>query len=168
MDKKDFWNNWLQERGYSSTPQSRHRLPDLKATAELARKLADQLKPGDVLALDGDLGVGKTAFTAALAEALNLPDEVASPTFILVMEHESDMAKLNLYHFDVYRLEDEEDFLASGLDEYFERGGVCVMEWPERIAGLLPKNTLLIRLTKPDMDSDERVAEIYTKEELTL
>lgn len=168
MTDRDFWNNWLQKRGYSPKPRSRHRLPDLAATVGLARKLSEKLKPGDILALAGDLGVGKTAFTAALADALGLPDEVASPTFILVMEHESDTAELSLYHFDVYRLEDEEDFLASGLDEYFERGGVCVIEWPERIASILPKNTTLIRLMKPDSDSDERIAEIHTEEDLDL
>ena len=157
----EFWQNWLRQRGRGIEPQQGFDLPDETATAALARFLAPQLQPGDVLALDGDLGVGKTAFTSALALALGLPDEVASPTFIMIMEHEDPLARLNLYHFDVYRLTGEADFLAGGLDEYFDRGGVCVVEWPERIAGLLPRHTKLLRFQRVSLESEERRVELF-------
>ncbi len=157
----DFWKNWLTHHGRTIEADSVYQLPDLEATAAFARLIAAQLEAGDVLALDGDLGVGKTAFTSALALALGLPDEVASPTFIMVMEHEDPQGRLNLYHFDVYRLADEDEFLASGLEEYFDRGGVCVIEWPERIAGLLPQNTKLLRFYRESLDSEERRVELF-------
>lgn len=157
----DFWKSWLVQRGRTSTPQASYTVEDLAALEDLALLLAKDLQPGAVLALSGDLGVGKTAFTAALARALGLPDEVASPTFILVMEHESPEARLNLYHFDAYRLNDEDDFLASGLDEYFERGGVCVLEWPERIALILPPDTRLLRFSRLSPESEARRIDIY-------
>ncbi len=157
----EFWQNWLTKRGRGPEPRQRYDLPDEAATVALAQLLAPQLQPGDVVALDGDLGVGKTAFTSALALALGLPDEVASPTFIMIMEHEDPAARLNLYHFDVYRLTDEADFIAAGLDEYFDRGGVCVIEWPERIAGLLPKHTKLLRFCRLNFESEARRVDLF-------
>jgi len=116
--------------------------PDM--TRDFAARLAALLKEGDVIALDGDLGAGKTCFTGGLAEGMGSDDYVSSPTFTIVNEYEG--GRLPVFHFDTYRLQDEEDFLASGLDEYFYRGGVSVIEWSDIIKGLLPEKTIRIRI----------------------
>ena len=116
--------------------------PDM--TRRFAAGLAAILKAGDVIALDGDLGAGKTCFTGGLAEGMGSDDYVSSPTFTIVNEYEG--GRLPIFHFDTYRLQDEEDFLASGLDEYFYRGGVSVIEWSDIIKGLLPENTIRMRI----------------------
>jgi tRNA threonylcarbamoyladenosine biosynthesis protein TsaE len=137
-------------------------------TRLFAAKLAAILKAGDVIALDGDLGAGKTCFTGGLAEGMGSDDYVSSPTFTIVNEYES--GRLPLFHFDTYRLQDEEDFLASGLDEYFYRGGVSVIEWSDIIKGLLPENTIRIRIKgtgdsrdftiEADADTEQKIKKI--------
>jgi tRNA threonylcarbamoyladenosine biosynthesis protein TsaE len=121
-------------------------------TTRLGLILGKLLAPSDVVCLAGDLGAGKTALTRGIAEGLGCQSAVASPTFTLLMEHPASPSGITLYHFDVYRLADAEAFLTLGLDEYFDRGGVCVIEWGDRIADILPPSTLtiLIRLTGPD------------------
>lgn len=112
-------------------------------TKELGRKLGKLLKAGDVVALDGDLGAGKTAMTGGIAEGMGINARISSPTFTIVNEYPG---ALTLYHFDTYRLTGEDDFLDSGLDEYFDAGGVCVIEWSNIIDGLLPENTIRIAI----------------------
>ena len=119
------------------------------ATREFALALASGLKPGDVLALVGDLGTGKTAFTRYLAEGLGVTERVNSPTFTIVKEYNS--GRLPLYHFDVYRLvennefEDASDALYNiGADEYFYGQGVSVIEWADLIESELPENAKFI------------------------
>ncbi|NLO34774.1 MAG: tRNA (adenosine(37)-N6)-threonylcarbamoyltransferase complex ATPase subunit type 1 TsaE [Clostridiaceae bacterium] len=112
--------------------------------------LAEQLKANAVVSLNGDLGAGKTALTRGLAVGLGCRGAVASPTFTLLMEHPAAADGKALYHFDVYRLEGAEAFVESGLDEYFDMDGVCVIEWGERIARFLPLRSLRICLTAPD------------------
>ena len=99
-------------------------------TALAGQALADALRPGDIVCLDGDLGAGKTALTGGIARGLGIDAVVASPTFLLVAEYASG-GRLPLYHFDAYRLSGAEDFNAAGLDEYFGYGGVCVVEWSD-------------------------------------
>lgn len=114
------------------------------ATRALGRRLAAHLAPGDVLALYGDLGAGKTHLVKGIAEGLGLnPDEVQSPTFVLVHEYPTDPP---LYHFDAYRIEQPGEFERIGFGEYAAGDGVCVVEWPERIEGLLPRGTVRLRL----------------------
>ena len=116
-----------------------------EATLALGARLAAALRPGDVLALYGDLGAGKTHLVKGLAAGLGLdPDEVASPTFVLVHEYPTDPP---LFHFDAYRMERPEDFTRIGFEEYAAGDGVCVVEWPERIEPLLPPGTLRLRLS---------------------
>ncbi len=116
-------------------------------TEALGEVLAACLRAGDVLTLDGDLGAGKTAFTRGLARGLGLDSFISSPTFTLVMEHPPTQPdKPTLFHFDAYRLRDEEDFLDSGLDEYFHRNGICVLEWGERVRPILPASSISVRL----------------------
>ncbi len=106
---------------------------------DLGRRMASELPPNTVLALSGELGAGKTTFVQGLAEGLGVEGPVPSPTFVLLNVYPA------LFHFDLYRLKSSADFLALGFGEYFEKGGVCVIEWPERIEELLPPNTRWIR-----------------------
>ncbi len=129
-------------------------------TLALGARLAAALQPGDVVALYGDLGAGKTHLVKGLAVGLGLSaDEVASPTFVLVHEYPTDPP---LYHFDAYRTERPEEFTRLGFEEYAEGDGICVVEWPERIAGLLPPRTLRLRLTV--LEGDRRRIEVMGDE----
>lgn len=113
---------------------------DLKGTEQLAEALAKLAQPGTVIALDGDLGAGKTAFSQLFAKHLGVKDTVNSPTFTLIKEYEG---RLPFYHMDVYRLSlDEADEL--GLDEYFYGHGVTLVEWASLIEELLPEAKLQI------------------------
>jgi tRNA threonylcarbamoyladenosine biosynthesis protein TsaE len=116
------------------------------ATMALARRLAETLSPGAVVALDGDLGTGKTHFVKGLAAGLGIPPEtVRSPTFTIV--HEYTDGRLPLYHFDAYRIGDPSELEAIGFDEYAYGDGITVIEWAARVADLLPPDTLRLRLT---------------------
>lgn len=114
-----------------------------KATQAVACRLAQRLQAGDVLALEGDLGAGKTTFTQGLAQGLGVVRTVNSPTFTLIKEYKG---RLPLYHMDVYRLQSGEEDL--GYDEYFEGEGVTVVEWPAHIADRLPAERLDIRIKR--------------------
>ena len=120
-------------------------LPDEAATAGLARRLAPCLRPGDVIALHGDLGAGKTAFARALVRALMESDveEVPSPTFTLVQTYDSPVARL--HHFDLYRIVRPDELIEIGWDDaLFD--GIVLVEWPERAEALLPARRLDISL----------------------
>ena len=101
-------------------------------TEALGAALAQRLLPGMVLAFRGDLGAGKTAFTRGLARGLGAGDRVTSPTYTIVNEYLS--GRLPLFHFDMYRLESEDDLFDIGWEDYLERGGVCAVEWSENVA----------------------------------
>lgn len=117
-------------------------------TENLGMKLGKLLKPGEVVALDGDLGAGKTQFTRGITMGLGLDySEVCSPTFTIVNEYVEPSSCIPLFHFDTYRLSGVDDFLASGLDEYFYRDGVCVIEWSSIIEEILPESTILVTIT---------------------
>ena len=113
-------------------------------TRQFAHELAESLAPGDVLALIGDLGTGKTALTSYIAEGLGIKRRVNSPTFTIVKEYTD--GRLPLYHFDVYRVTDPDALFEIGADEYFYGDGVCVIEWADLIADSLPENTKYIYL----------------------
>ncbi|NGQ96060.1 tRNA (adenosine(37)-N6)-threonylcarbamoyltransferase complex ATPase subunit type 1 TsaE [Brevibacillus sp. SYP-B805] len=117
-------------------------------TRRLGERLAAFLQPGDVLALEGDLGAGKTTFTQGLARGLGVRGVVNSPTFTLIKEY---AGKLPLYHMDVYRVGD--DVASLGLDDYLFGEGVCVVEWASLIEPVLPPERLTITLTKDGEDS---------------
>ncbi|MDP4164305.1 MAG: tRNA (adenosine(37)-N6)-threonylcarbamoyltransferase complex ATPase subunit type 1 TsaE [Bacillota bacterium] len=111
-------------------------------TVEFAVKLAKALKPGDLIALEGDLGAGKTTFTKGLALGLDIKKTVSSPTFTIIKEYQG---RLPLYHMDVYRVQDAYEDL--GFDEYFEGEGVSVVEWAHFISEQLPADRLTIFLS---------------------
>lgn len=119
-----------------------------------AMRLAKLLKPNDVLALEGDLGAGKTTFTKGLAQGLEVKKTVNSPTFTIIKEYNGIMP---LYHMDVYRLEDSYEDL--GFDEYFEGGGVTVVEWAHIIEEQLPEELLNIRIKHGENDTRTIIVE---------
>lgn len=130
-------------------------------TKQLAMKIASKLNIGDVLVLTGDLGSGKTKFTEGILDYFGFSGEISSPTFTIVNEHTSD--KINVYHFDVYRLEDSDEFLAIGGDEYFEKG-ISIIEWGEIIEDVLPKNAIRIEFSRELSHETDRVLKIHNLE----
>ena len=104
-------------------------------TEALGEQLAAALKPGTVIAFTGDLGAGKTAFTRGLARGLGVTGRVTSPTFTIVNEYEG--GRLPLFHFDMYRLESSDELFDIGWEDYLSRGGVCAVEWSEKVSDAL-------------------------------
>ena len=101
-------------------------------TEKIGFSLAGMVKPGTVIAFEGDLGAGKTAFTRGLAKGLGCTEQVTSPTYTIVNEYIS--GKMPLFHFDMYRLRSADDLFDIGWEDYLERGGVCAVEWSENVA----------------------------------
>jgi tRNA threonylcarbamoyladenosine biosynthesis protein TsaE len=120
-------------------------LPDEAATLELGSRLAGALSPGLVVWLRGDLGAGKTTLTRGLLRGLGFQGKVKSPTYTLVESYV--ISGLYLYHFDLYRFVDPEEWDAAGFRDYFNLQSVCLVEWPERAEELLPVPDLEIRIT---------------------
>jgi tRNA threonylcarbamoyladenosine biosynthesis protein TsaE len=121
-------------------------LPDLDATARIARAFAPLLRAGDVIALSGELGAGKTAFARLLIQALGVEDEVPSPTFTLVQTYAVAGRDFEaVWHFDLYRIEDPREIDELGFDEALDTG-VTLIEWPERMGAALPADRLSIGL----------------------
>jgi tRNA threonylcarbamoyladenosine biosynthesis protein TsaE len=115
-------------------------------TLALGRRFAATLASGDIVALYGNLGAGKTHLVKGICEGFGMPGEaVTSPTFTLVNEYAG--ADFPIYHFDAYRIERVEEFFELGYDDYFFGEGVCLIEWPKHIEPLLPDYTLRLRLT---------------------
>lgn len=125
-------------------------------THEVGFKIGKRLKPGDIVCLNGDLGAGKTTITKAIAEALGIEENITSPSFTIVNEYYGDV---NLYHFDVYRIDDIEEMYDIGYEEYFYSDGICVIEWANMIEDILPKERLELNLYNTS-DSDSRKIEI--------
>jgi tRNA threonylcarbamoyladenosine biosynthesis protein TsaE len=128
-------------------------------TKLIGRKFAKGLKNGDVIVLTGDLGSGKTKFTEGVLQFFGLENEISSPTFNIVNEYVKE--DVNVYHFDVYRLEDEDEFYAIGGEEYFEKG-ICLIEWGEMIEHALPNKYIQISFSR-NLE-DENLREIVIEE----
>lgn len=107
-------------------------------------ELAQTLNAGDIVALIGDLGTGKTALTRYIAKGLGINERINSPTFTIVKEYAE--GRLPLYHFDVYRVSDADELFNIGIDDYFFGEGVCVVEWADLISDILPENTKYIKI----------------------
>ena len=141
----------------------------VEETWALAKRLAEELKPGDVICLEGDLGAGKTTFTQGLAAALGVPGRVNSPTFCIVQEHRSpnppnppNLSNLPnlpnlLVHMDLYRLHDEDDVIAIGWEDYLSEGAILVVEWPERAGSLIPPKARHVVFTHLEGEEARRI-----------
>ena len=117
----------------------------VEETEALGERVAASLKAGDVIAYTGELGMGKTAFTRGLARGLSCRARVSSPTFTIVNEYEG---KLPLFHFDMYRLSCADDLFDIGWEDYLSRGGICAVEWSERVSEIFDENTIYISLNR--------------------
>ena len=115
-------------------------------TFALGKKIGEKVQPGTVLALIGDLGVGKTVFTQGFAEGLGITGPVNSPTFTIVQIYEE--GRIPFYHFDVYRIGDIEEMDEIGYEDYFYGEGVCLIEWANLIEELLPEGTCFVTIEK--------------------
>lgn len=126
-------------------------------TLEFAKEIAGKLNKDDVIVLTGDLGSGKTKFVEGILDYFGLKDEISSPTFTIVNEYQKDDIKI--FHFDVYRLENEDEFYAIGGEEYFGKG-ICLIEWGEIIEDALPKNCKRITFSRDLENEDRRVLKL--------
>ncbi len=126
-------------------------------TISFAINFAKGLNVGDIVVLTGELGSGKTKFVEGVLKHFNLEDEISSPTFTIVNEYTSE--EINIYHFDVYRLEDSDEFYAMGGDEYFSRG-ICLIEWGEIIEDILPKPYTKVVFSKDNINEEYRKLDI--------
>lgn len=126
-------------------------------TINFAYYLAKHLKNGDIIVLSGDLGSGKTKFTQGILKFFELEDEISSPTFTIVNEYHKNST--NIYHFDVYRLSDSDEFYAIGGEEYLNNG-ICIIEWGEIIEDILPNDYIKISFTKDSENENYRNLEL--------
>ena len=121
-------------------------------TERAAADFAGTLKGGEVIAMYGGLGAGKTAFVRGMARAIGISSHITSPTFTIVNEYEG---RLPLYHFDVYRISDPEELYEIGYDEYIGSDGICVIEWAELIEDILPERYIRIDIRKNSAMGDD-------------
>jgi len=126
-------------------------------TIHIAKILAKYLTIGDTVVLTGELGAGKTKFTEGFLSYYNLEDEISSPTFNIVNEYQTPFS--TIYHFDVYRLADIDEFYAIGGEEYFDKG-ICLIEWGEQIEDALPLEYIKIYFEKNELDDNCRIINI--------
>ena len=117
-------------------------------TERVAQAFAPLLRPGTVIAYEGDLGAGKTAFTRGLAKGLGIKDTVTSPTYTIVNEYLS--GRLPLFHFDMYRLTSSDDLFDIGWEDYLDRGGICAVEWSENVSDALGDKVFRVIIEKVD------------------
>ena len=125
-----------------------------KETFEAGYEMGKKALPGQIYCLNGDLGVGKTVFTQGFAKGLGIEEPVNSPTFTIIQEYHE--GRLPLYHFDVYRVSDEDELFNIGIEEYFFGSGICIVEWADMILDILPENAKFIYL-EYGKDEGERV-----------
>lgn len=116
-------------------------------TVGMGREFAGRLGPGSFVALYGDLGAGKTQFVKGVCDAFNVREVVNSPTFTIVNEYHG---TLPVFHIDLYRMKNVEEIMGIGFDEYLEAGGVCLVEWAEKLNGIIPENRFDVEMTVVD------------------
>lgn len=129
-------------------------------TKKVARDIASKIDKNQVIVLNGELGAGKTKFTEGFLSYFGLEKEISSPTFTIVNEYKNE--KANIYHFDVYRLSDIEEFYAIGGEEYFSKG-ICIIEWGGIIKEALPKHYIKIDIQKDKENVEKRIINIEEK-----
>ncbi len=146
---KDLINGNIKEMFITSS--------SMKDTKKLGKIFASLSTKNTCIALNGELGSGKTVFMSGFAEYFGIEDEISSPTFTIVNEYSN-----NIFHFDVYRIKDESEFINSIGDEYFDRG-ICVIEWADIIKNILPRRTIFIDITKDEILENIRNVHIWRK-----
>ena len=145
---------FLQALGAESDERTEETFSE-EETYAAGQRLGEQAVPGQVIALCGDLGVGKTVFTRGFAAGLGIEEDVTSPTFTILQEYTD--GRIPLYHFDVYRIGDPEEMDEIGFDEYVTGDGVCLIEWADLIAPILPQDCLRVEIAKdPERGFDYR------------
>ena len=132
-----------------------YQVTSVEQTWDVARQFASELKPGDIVCLEADLGAGKTTFTQGLAAFLGAKRAVTSPTFCLVVEHPTE--KFLLVHMDLYRLHDADDVLTIGWEDYLARGAVLFVEWPDRAGDLIPANAWHLSFTLGEAEESRTI-----------
>lgn len=146
-------------------------IENVEKTIELGRLLGENIKPGMIICLDGDLGAGKTHFSKGIALGLEIDEDITSPTFTIVQEYKG---RMELFHFDAYRLSGSEELYYIGFDDYMNKNGVIVIEWSNIVSDILPKERLDIEITyspesgrffefKPYGINYEKLVEEFTK-----
>lgn len=134
--------------------------PSLESLPEAAKQFMAAMGDDTVYAFYGEMGAGKTTFISALARELGVEEDVAnSPSFAIINEYRSSTTAELIYHFDLYRLESLDEALEIGVEDYFDSGALCLLEWPERIADILPGDTVRVDITV-DPDTDARTITI--------
>jgi tRNA threonylcarbamoyladenosine biosynthesis protein TsaE len=118
---------------------------DLSALPDVARRVAEQLPTRGTVLLEGEMGAGKTTLIRALCAVWGVDDDVSSPTYALVNEYRT-ATGVTVYHFDLYRLDDPEEALAIGIEEYFDADALSLVEWPERLGWLRPHEAYVLRI----------------------
>ena len=126
-------------------------------TKNIAKKIASKIDKNAVIILNGELGAGKTKFTEGFLSYFGLENEISSPTFTIVNEYKNE--KVTIYHFDVYRLSDIDEFYAIGGDEYFSKG-ICIIEWGEMLKEALPDDYIKIEIKKDKENYNKRIIKI--------
>ena len=129
-------------------------------TKKIAEEIAENIKGNQIIILNGELGAGKTKFTEGFLSYFNLEKEISSPTFTIVNEYKNEKAVI--YHFDVYRLSDIDEFYAIGGEEYFNKG-ICIIEWGDIIKEVLPKHYIEINIEKDEKNTERRIIYIDEK-----
>lgn len=129
------------------------RITSLENIHEAAKEFVEEMGDYTVFAFYGNMGAGKTTFINALCEALGVEDITNSPSFSIINEYRSESTAELIYHFDCYRLENEDEAYDVGVEDYFDSGAVCLIEWPERIENLLPADTVAVHVTVEDDDT---------------
>ena len=125
---------------------------NLKDTEKIASKLAKSLKPNDIIAYKGSMGMGKTAFTRALVVALGGDDVVSSPTFAIMNEYQSKLCPI--YHFDMYRVTSVDDLYSTGFFDFLDTNSLIIIEWSENIEDCLPKNTIFVDIALGEEETE--------------
>jgi len=144
----------IKEETMKETTTNEVIIKDESETKQFGLKLGKDLKKGDIVALIGNLGTGKTTLTKYIGEGLGITDMITSPTFTIIQEYYS--GKLPLYHFDVYRINDIEEMAELGYEEYFYGEGVTIIEWADQIMEIIPEKAIVINI-EYGKTADERV-----------
>ncbi len=136
-------------------------------TFQIGKAVGEDSEKGEIYLLSGDLGAGKTVFAKGFAAGLGVDEDVTSPTFTIVKAYMS--GRIPLYHFDAYRIADPDELYAIGYEEYFYGDGISLIEWPEMVSELIPKDAVLVTIKRRGVeDQDRREIRIYRSVSIEL